>query len=251
MAENSVDKGAVLITGATGGVGSALAELLHSQGFPLFLAGRNAEKLQALGQRLNAPYWVGDLTESLAAQTVVEKCLEHHGQLSGVAHCVGSFVLKPAHLTSDEDWDNTIAINLTSAFRLVRASVKAMKGSGSIALVSSVAARFGLANHEAIGAAKAGIIGLTLSAAATYAARGIRVNCVAPGLVQTPLTQGLTANETSRKISTAMHPVGRLGEPGDVARVLALLLDPQNSWLTGQVIGVDGGMGSLRSTHKV
>ena len=87
---------------------------------------------------------------------------------------------------------------------------------------------------------------MTLSAAATYASSGLRVNAVAPGLTQTPLTASLTANEGSRKVSEAMHALGRLGEPADVARAVAFLLDPANSWITGQVLGVDGGLGSLR-----
>ena len=121
-----------------------------------------------------------------------------------------------------------------------------MPGGGSVALVSSAAARVGLASHEAIAAAKAGVIGLTLSAAATYAGRGLRFNCVAPGLVRTPLTARLTATEASSRASTAMHPLGRLGEPDDVAAGIAWLLDPRNSWVTGQVIGIDGGLADLR-----
>jgi 3-oxoacyl-[acyl-carrier protein] reductase len=105
----------------------------------------------------------------------------------------------------------------------------------------------GLANHEAVAAAKAGIIGLARSAAATYAARRVRVNCVAPGLVRTPLTQRITASPATERASLAMHPLGRLGEPGDVARAIVFLLDPENDWITGQVLGVDGGLGSLKA----
>jgi NAD(P)-dependent dehydrogenase (short-subunit alcohol dehydrogenase family) len=121
-----------------------------------------------------------------------------------------------------------------------------MTGGGSIVLVSSAAARLGLANHEAIAAAKAGIIGLTLSSAATYAARGIRVNCVAPGLTRTPMTARLTQNEATLKASTAMHALGRIGEPDDVAGAIDWLLGPESSWITGQVLGVDGGLASVR-----
>ena len=118
---------------------------------------------------------------------------------------------------------------------------------GSIVLVSSAAAQIGLANHEAIAAAKGGITGLTLAAAASYAARGIRVNAVAPGLVKTRLAERLTANEKSEQASIGMHALGRLGEPEDVAAAIAFLLDPANDWITGQVLGVDGGLGSVRS----
>ena len=119
-------------------------------------------------------------------------------------------------------------------------------GGGSVVLVSSAAARVGLANHEAIAAAKAGIIGLTLSAAATYARQGIRFNAVAPGLVRTPLTKGLVASELAEKASIGMHPLGRLGEPEEVAGAILWLLDPAQSWITGQVLGVDGGLANVK-----
>ena len=113
-------------------------------------------------------------------------------------------------------------------------------------LVSSVAARLGLTNHEAIAAAKAGVSGLVLAAAASYAARGIRVNAVAPGLVRTPLTARLTQNEATLKASVAMHPLGRIGEPADIASAIEWLLNPAQGWVTGQVLSVDGGMGAVR-----
>jgi NAD(P)-dependent dehydrogenase (short-subunit alcohol dehydrogenase family) len=121
-----------------------------------------------------------------------------------------------------------------------------MKSGGSIALVSSVAAQRGLSNHEAIAAAKAGLIGLAQSAAASYARQRVRVNCVAPGLVRTPLAAAITGNEASLKYSTALHPLGRIGESDDVAAALAWLLSTEASWVTGQVLGVDGGMGSVQ-----
>jgi NAD(P)-dependent dehydrogenase (short-subunit alcohol dehydrogenase family) len=130
----------------------------------------------------------------------------------------------------------------------VRAAGRLLKtDGGSVVLVSSAAARIGLANHEAIAAAKAGLEGLARSAAATYARQRIRFNVVAPGLVRTPLTQGLVASELAEKASLAMHPLGRLGEPGDVARAIAWLLDPAQSWITAQVLGVDGGLADVKA----
>ena len=122
-----------------------------------------------------------------------------------------------------------------------------MKGEGgSVVLVSSAAARVGLANHEAIAAAKAGIIGLVLSAAATYAKQKVRFNAVAPGLVRTPLSKGLLSSELSEKASVGMHPLGRLGEPDEVAAAIEWFLDPAQGWITGQVLGIDGGLADLR-----
>ena len=108
-------------------------------------------------------------------------------------------------------------------------------------------ARIGLQHHEAISAAKAGIEGLALAAAASYAAKSIRVNCVAPGMTRTPLTARLLQSEIMSNASAAMHPIGRIGEPGDIASAIEWLLDPEQTWITGQVIGIDGGLSRVRS----
>ena len=117
-------------------------------------------------------------------------------------------------------------------------------------LLSSAAAAIGLPNHEAIAAAKAGVSGLARSAAATYAPYGIRVNAVSPGLVDTPMSRSITTNELARKASIAMHPLGRLGTADDIAEAICWLLTPQSAWVTGQVIGVDGGLATLKSRGK-
>jgi len=236
-----------LIFGAAGGIGRCVAKRLASRGWKLILAGRTAEKLQPIAEQLNATAFPADATDPAQVQQAVQSAITNTGRLDAVAHCVGSIVLKPAHLTTDAEWMQTLQLNLSSAFYVLRAATQAMTSGGSIVLVSSVAARIGLANHEAIAAAKAGVIGLTLSAAATYAPKNIRVNCVAPGLVRTPLAARLTSNEASLKVSQAMHPLGRIGEPDEVASAIEWFLDPANSWVTGQVLGVDGGMSSVKS----
>jgi NAD(P)-dependent dehydrogenase (short-subunit alcohol dehydrogenase family) len=117
---------------------------------------------------------------------------------------------------------------------------------GSIVLMASAVAQRGMINHEAIAAAKAGVVGLALSAAATYARYNIRVNCVAPGLTRTPLTASLTQNELTLKASAALHPLGRIGEPEEVASAIRWFLSPENSWVTGQVLAVDGGLSTVQ-----
>jgi NAD(P)-dependent dehydrogenase (short-subunit alcohol dehydrogenase family) len=212
------------------------------------LAGRSEERLQSLAAELNAATCVLDSTRFTEVDGCLEQALAHFGRLDGVANCIGSIVLKPAHSTSEAEWHDTLAANLTTAFAITRAAARTMQNTGgSIVLVSSAAARIGLANHEAIAAAKAGIVGLTLSAAATYGPRGVRVNCVSPGLVRTPMTARLTANEATLKMSTAMHALGRIGEPEEVAAAIEWLLGPQQKWVTGQVLGIDGGLGSIRA----
>ena len=245
---NSADSVVHLILGAGGGIGSAVSRRLAAAGATVALAGRASDRLDDLAQELGAAKWQLDVDDPVSVELVVREVQEHFGRIDGVANCIGSLLLKPAHLTSFEEWHRVISANLTSAFAVVRSAVKAMQSQGgSIVLMSSAAARIGLANHEAIAAAKAGVIGLTLSAAATYASKGIRVNAVAPGLVRTPLTEKIWGNPKSAEASQAMHALGRLGEPDDVASLITWLLDPMNSWVTGQVIGVDGGLGSVRS----
>ncbi len=237
-----------LILAATSGIGTALARRIRGCGGKVIPAGRNAEKLAALGAELGEAGIGFDAASFESVERAVQDAAARHGRLDGVALCSGSLLLKPAHLTTEAEYRAVMAANLDAAFATVRAAARAMMNTGgSIVLVSSAAARIGLGNHEAIAAAKAGIIGLTLAAAASYAPRGIRVNCVAPGLTETPLTARITGNEASRKASESMHALGRIGSPEDVASAMAWLLDPENAWVTGQVIGVDGGLGTVRT----
>ncbi len=239
---------AYVVLGGTGGIGSALCRRLVARGARLTVAARDCRRTRAFAAELGVHAVPTDATCSAHVERCFADALAHHGRIDGVVSCVGSALLKPAHLTTDDEWDTVVAANLTSAFLAVRAAVRAMTpAGGSVVLVSSAAARLGLANHEAIAAAKAGVHGLMLSAAASYAGRGIRVNAVAPGLVRTPLTAHLIAGESALQASTALHPLGRIGEPDDVASAIEWLLDPGQSWVTGQIIGVDGGLASVRS----
>ncbi len=205
----------VIVVGAYGGIGRAVCELLHSAGAGLAVLGRDDEKLISLAKVTGALPIVGD---------------------------AASFADLDAA---------TVSANLTTAFPTCHAAGKTMMGGGSVVFVSTAAARNGIANHEAMAAAKGGAQGLMLSAAATYASRGLRFNCVAPGLTRTPLSAKVTANEASEKASIAMHALGRLGEPDDVARAICWLFDPANDWVTGQVLSVDGGLANVRVRPKV
>jgi len=224
-----------------------VARLVVAAGGRVFLAGRDAARLEAIANELGMPWGTVEATDPDSIDACADAAAAALGGLDGITNCVGSILLKPAHLTSTTDWQATIATNLTSGFGCVRAAGRLLKAEGgSVVLVSSAAARVGLANHEAIAAAKAGIMGLVLSAAATYARQKIRFNAVAPGLVRTPLAAGLVSSELAEKASVGMHPLGRLGEPGDVARAIFWLLDPAQSWVTAQVIGVDGGLADVK-----
>ena len=239
----------VFVAGGSGGIGSEVARRLGAAGWCTVIAGRDRDRLASAARALGAEAVPMDATDSAAVDAALGDVAERHGRLDGLVNCVGSILLKPAHLTSDEDWARTVAVNLTSSFYLLRGAMRIMSraGGGAMVFCSSVAAGRGLPNHEAIAAAKAGIEGLVRAAASTYAKQKIRVNCVAPGLVRTPLSRSLTENEASLKASTSMHPLGRIGEPGDVASAIGWLLSEQQGWVTGQVIHVDGGMAAVHA----
>jgi len=236
-----------LVFGAAGGIGSAVTRRLAGRGARLMLVGRREAPLATLAGETHAEYVMADAKDPDRLRAAVEETLNRHQRLDGVVNCYRTILLKPAHVTSAKEWEETLAVNLSSAFFITQAVVRAFPPEGgSVVLLGTAAARTGLPNHEAIAAAKAGLIGLALSAAATYAAKRIRFNVVSPGLVQTPLSEKITSNEASLKASIHMHPLGRIGQADEVASAVEWFLDPAQSWVTGQVLGVDGGLGSLK-----
>ncbi len=241
-----------LIIGASGGIGSALTKMLCEAGATVYLAARDEAKLKILAEQYDMPYKTVDATNVEAVENFFAEIFKQYPDIYGVVNLAGNIMLKPAHLLTLKEWEETIAQNLTSAFACVRsASKQMMKKGGSVVLMTTAACLTGMPYHEAIAAAKAGVIGLMQAAAATYAANHLRFNCVAPGLVQTPMSEHITKTEKARKISLASHPLGRLGEPEDIARMILFLLDPANDWISGQVFAVDGGLSRLQTTPVV
>ncbi|MEM9064817.1 MAG: SDR family oxidoreductase [Planctomycetota bacterium] len=248
---------ACAVVGATGGIGRVLCHRLASSGRPLAISARADGPLSDLRSELESKGATVfsrsfDASDASLTEGFLTEAANELGPVTGLANTVGSILVKPAHLTSPDDFDSVLKTNLYTAFACVRAAAKTMrKDGGSIVLFSTAAARTGLPNHEAIAAAKGGVISLATSAAATYASNNIRFNTIAPGLVDTPGAAALVGNETARKASEAMHALGRIGKPDDVASLAAWLLGPEATWVSGQTFGIDGGLGTLRGRVKV
>lgn len=244
----------VFIGGITGGIGSDVARRLAAAGWRVGGYARGAERLAAQATDFPGLFLKeADATDPTQVEAAVAAAQSHFGRIDAYVHCVGSILLKPAHLTKTDEWARTLDLNLNSAFYALRAVLGPMQaqGGGSIIFVSSAAASVGLPNHEAIAAAKGGLNGLVLAAAATYAPRNIRVNAVAPGLVDTPLAAGMLGSDAARAMSEKMHPLGRVGRPANIASLIAWLASPEADWVTGQIWSVDGGMAHVRSKPKV
>ncbi|MFO7857296.1 MAG: SDR family oxidoreductase [Ectothiorhodospiraceae bacterium] len=236
----------VLILGANGGIGEALARRLAAQGVSLYLTARDPEALATLAEDTGARVGACDVMDSEAIKRVVEEAGGDEG-LAGVAYCVGSIVLKPLRSATEADFIDCYRLNTVGAALTVQAAAAPLKkAGGSVVLFSTVAAQQGFGNHTVIAAAKGGVEALTRSLA-TDLAPDVRVNCIAPSIHRTPLAEKLTSSQQMADALTAMHPLQRLGEPEDSAAMAAFLLGSESGWITGQVFPVDGGRGALRT----
>jgi len=246
---------AIWITGATGAVGSALAHRLAKSGRPLVLSARDESALNALAETLSVPISIqaGDLSYPEVAARLLAAAEAEVGPVVGFAHCIGSTLIRPLHLTSDDDLEQVMRLNYFSAAWALKAFIAlqlAQRRPASAVLVGSVVAHAGFPNHEAIASAKAAVDALALSAAASYAERGIRVNCVHPGLTASRLSARLTGTPELAAKHGKSNPLGRIGQGDDIAAMLAFLLSDDASWVTGQSVGVDGGQGLIHPLPK-
>lgn len=235
--------GKILIFGGNGGIGSATARLLAESGHRLHLACRHPDG-QALADALGAGCSIGDVLD----ESFISRAANEAGEtLDGLLYAVGSITLKALPRLSRADFLRDFELNALGAALAVQAALPALKrsGRGSVVLFSSIAASQGFALHASIGMAKAALEGLTRSLAAELAP-AVRINAIAPSLTRTPLSGQLWRNPATAEGIAGMHPIPRLGTAADMASLASFLLSEQAGWITGQIIGVDGGRSSLR-----
>ena len=230
-----------LIFGATGSIGSNLAKQLYNSNQNIHLVARNEKEVKSLSEELKCTYSVADVLE----ENFIEKVKSEISEVKGIAYCVGSIDLKPLKVVKVEDFEKCMELNLYSAVKVIKAYQDNLKkNKGSIILFSSVAAQRGFPNHSIIASTKAAVRGLAVSLAAEFAPN-IRVNCIAPSLTNSKISQPLLKNNIMAEGIAKAHPMKRIGEGKDIAAMAKFLLTEDSSWITGQVIGVDGGRSSI------
>jgi NAD(P)-dependent dehydrogenase (short-subunit alcohol dehydrogenase family) len=239
--------GTYIIIGGSGGIGNAISRRIKAAAQNVFLIGRNAQSLEALAVEIGAEHAVADVTDPSGLAKAVAAA---GPSIDGLCYAAGTINLKPISRLTPEDFKRDFEVNALGAALAVQAALPALKAStnpsASVLFFSTVAVAQGFAAHASVGMAKGAIEGLVRSLAAELAPK-IRVNAIAPSLTKTPLAKALTSNEQMANSIAALHPLQRLGEPDDVAALAALLLLPESGWITGQIIGVDGGRSTLRT----
>ena len=232
-----------VIFGATGSIGSSLANQLYQDKLDCHLVGRNEDELKKISEKLNYTYSVCDVLK-LDFIDNLKKDLDEDAIL-GIAYCVGSINLKPFKLTKASDFVSSYVLNLVSVTEILRNFHDSLKNNkGSVVLFSTVAAKKGFTNHSIISSAKAGVEGLTVALAAELAPN-IRINCIAPSLTKSKIASSVIKNSSIEESISKMHPLKRIGKGIDSANLASFLLTEKSSWITGQIIGVDGGRSSI------
>jgi 3-oxoacyl-[acyl-carrier protein] reductase len=235
-----------LVTGATGGIGGGIARTLHRQGATVAISGRQTDKLEKLAAELGSRVHVCpcDLANRAQVAKLIDAAIAKLGRLDILVNNAGLTKDNLFMVMKDDQWDDVLAVNLTSAFALMRAATRAMMrgrtGYGRIINISSISGIIGNPGQGNYSAAKAGMIGMSKSLAREVAARGITVNCIAPGFISTPMTDVLNEKQTTA-IRDAI-PAQKFGTPDDIAAAVVYLASPEAAYMTGQTLHVNGGL---------
>lgn len=233
-----------LVTGASGGIGEAVATALHAQGATVALSGTRREKLEEVAAKLGSRAHVlpCDLRDRAQVAGLVPQAESAMGQLDILVNNAGVTKDNLFMRMKDEEWDEVVAINLTSAFILCRAALRNMmrRRTGRIVNIASVSGVFGNPGQANYSASKAGLIGMTKSLAREVASRGITANCIAPGFIETPMTHALNEKQTEAIASNI--PAGTFGKPGDIAAAAVFLASGEARYITGETLHINGGM---------
>ena len=232
-----------IVFGATGATGSALAHQLYEEKKECHLIAKNKEELENLSEKYGYSYSVCNVLDL----NFVDKLVKDLSLIDiiGIAYCVGSIDLKPFRSTQAKDFISSYVLNVVSVTEIIKAFQDNLKkNKGSVVLFSTIAAKKGFPNHSIISSAKAAIEGLTVSLAAELAP-DIRINCIAPSLAKSKISNFLFENKRNIEIIQKMHPLKRLGEGNDLASLAKFLLLKESSWITGQIIGIDGGRSTI------
>ncbi len=235
----------IVIFGATGGMGSAIANRLFDEGYKLHLVARGESQLKNMAHEFDADYTVGDVNDSALFDKVAQ---EAGDKIAGMVYAVGTMNLKSLQRLTTEEMLKDFKVNALGAAQAVQALLPALKNNSepsSVLFFSSVAVDQGFKMHASISMAKGAVSGLTRALAAELAPK-VRVNAIAPSLTETPLTEGMLSNQKMVEAIAGMHALPRLGKPEDMAALAAFLVSEKSGWITGQIIGVDGGRSTLR-----
>ena len=232
-----------LIFGATGAIGSKLANQFYESKEDCHLIARNEEEVKTISTKLSYTYSVCDVLKIDFVKNLLQDLSST--EILGIAYCVGSIDIKPFKLTKASDFVSSYVLNLVAVTDIIRNFQENLKkNNASVVLFSTVAAKKGFSNHSIISSAKAGVEGLTLALAAEFAPN-IRVNCIAPSLTKSKIARSILKNSKTEDAIAKMHPLKRVGKGDDVANLAKFLLTEKSSWITGQIIGVDGGRSSI------
>ena len=233
--------GKYIIFGATGSIGSSLSEKLANDKAEIHLVARNEDEVKPIAEKLGCTFTVADVLQD----GFIEKVKTDVTEAKGIAYCIGSIDLKPVRMTKEEDFNKCMKLNLYSAVEAIKGYQESLKkNKGSVVLFSTVAAQRGFTNHAIIASTKAAVEGLTVSLAAEFAPN-IRVNCIAPSLTNSKIAEPMIKNKALADGIAKAHPLKRLGEGKDSASLAKFLITEDSSWVTGQIIAVDGGRSKL------